>query len=251
MIRRTFLILIAALSLAAAVPTPAPTSSPTSRPAGIDDATWQRMLEIDAKAAQVTDLVADFEQRKFTAMLKKPLVSTGEILVRGSSMLWKTRQPEPGALQINEREVRMYYPAQKSIEVYQIREKLGQLAASPLPRLAALQQHFTFRPLPLAELKETDDAKFFAVEMAPIDPELAEHVERIRVLLDSGRGLIVRLEMLDADGDRTEISFSRIRTNVGVTDEQLRIDAPPGVKVTRPLAELEGAPADAPQGDAR
>ena len=119
------------------------------------------------------------------------------------------------------------------------------------PRLATLQQHFTFRPLPISEMKETDEEKFFAVAMAPIDPDLAEHIERIRVLLETGRGLIVRMEMLDADGDRTEISFSRIRTNVGLKGEQLRIDAPADVKVTRPLAELEGTPADSTQGDVK
>ena len=249
MIRRVLLILLAALAPAA--PAPAPAAAPTSRPAGIDDASWQRMLDIDARAADVTDLIAAFEQRKFTAMLKKPLVSTGEIRVRGSSMLWETRRPEPNALQVNEQEVRIYYPAQKTIEVYQIREKLGQLAASPLPRLAALQEHFGFRPLPLSEMKETDTAKFFAVEMAPIDPDLREHVERVRVLLDATRGLIVRLEMLDADGDRTEISFSDIRTNVGLNDAQLRIDATDSVKVTRPLAGLEGEPADPSQGNGK
>ena len=83
---------------------------------------------------KIADLTADFEQQKFTAMLKKPLISSGAVAVRGSAMLWKTRKPEPSELQIDQKEVRIYYPAQETIEVYQVEQKLGQLAASPLPR---------------------------------------------------------------------------------------------------------------------
>jgi outer membrane lipoprotein-sorting protein len=222
-------------------------ASQTTRPTGVDEASWRRMLEIDAKAGEVKDLVADFEQQKITAMLRKPLLSSGQVFVRGSAMLWKTRKPEASELQINEKEVRIYYPSQKTIEVYQIRQKLGQLAASPLPRLATLREHFVFKPLPLSEMKESDEGRFFAVEMTPIDPELGEHVETVRVLLDATRGLIVRFEMSDADGERTVITFSNVRTNVGLKDEQLAIDAPADMKVTRPLAGIEGEPGEAEQ----
>ena len=216
--------------------------APTSRPANLDPALWQRMLEIDQRAGAITDLTADFEQQKFTALLKKPLVSTGQVFVRGSAMLWDTRKPEHNVLQITDREARIYYPAQKTIEVYAVQQKLGQLAASPLPRLSVLLQHFTFEPLALSEMGEKDDTNFLALKMTPTQAELRDHIEQVRVLLDARRGLIVRLEMRDPDGDRTSVVFSSVKTNVGLKDEQLQIDAPAGVKTTRPLAALEADP---------
>ena len=236
------LCLILPILLAADAPT-TPTTPPTSRPANVDPAAWQRMLDIDARAGKIEDLTADFEQQKFTAMLKKPLVSSGVVAVRGSAMLWDTRKPESSQLQIDTKEVRIYYPAQRTIEVYQIQQKLGQLAASPLPRLAVLREHFSFEPIPVGEMGEKDDTateNFFAVRMTPIDPELREHVEAVRVLLDAQRGLIIRLEMRDPDGDRTLISFANVKTNVGLKDGDLRIAAPADVKITRPLAAVEG-----------
>jgi outer membrane lipoprotein-sorting protein len=222
----------------------APETQPTSRPANVDPATWQRMLAIDAKAGEIKDLVADVEQQKFTAMLKKPLVSSGRVFVRGSAMLWDTTKPEPSVLQITDKEVRIYYPAQKTIEVYRIQEKLGQLAASPVPRLSVLREHFTFEPIKPSETGEPDradaDQNHFAVRLVPIDPELRQHVEAVRVLLDARRGLIIRLEMRDSDGDRTLVSFSNVKTNTGLGDADLQIHAPAGVKVTRPLAAVEG-----------
>lgn len=245
---RPFMLLVPLL-LAAQAPSPAtpaaPAAAPASRPADVDPAAWQRMLDIDARAGKIADLTADFEQQKFTAMLKRPLVSSGVVAVRGANMLWQTRKPEPSMLQIDPREVRIYYPAQKTIEVYQVEQRLGQLAASPVPRLAVLREHFDFAPIPVAEMGEADDSRFFAVRMTPTDTALREHVEAVRVLLDARRGLIVRLEMRDSDGDRTLISFSNVKTNVGLTDGDLRIAAPTDVTITRPLAAVEGKDADA------
>jgi outer membrane lipoprotein-sorting protein len=212
---------------------------PASKPAAIDVATWQRMLDIDRKAAEIEDLVADFEQQKFTPMLRKPLVSSGRVFVRGSSMLWETDKPQRGSLQITPDEVRIYYPSEKTIEVYRIEEKLGQLAASPLPRLETLQKNFTFVPLPLAEMGESSEADFLSLRLTPVQAELREHVEEVRVLLDARSGLMMKLEMRDLDGERTVIHFTNARPNAGLRDEDLRINAPADVKITRPLQALE------------
>jgi outer membrane lipoprotein-sorting protein len=230
--RRSLLLLLVLLTIAADAP-------PASKPATIDDATWQRMLDIDAKAAAITDLTSDFEQQKFTSMLKKPLKSSGRVLVRGSSMLWETTAPQPNVLQITAEEVRIYFPSEKTIEVYKVEQKLGQLAASPLPRLATLQKHFAFEPLPLTEMGEQDASSFLSLKLTPLQAELREHVEQVRVLIDARTGLMAKLEMRDPDGDRTLITFSNAKPNTGLSDEELRIHAPADVKITRPLAAIE------------
>ena len=52
------------------------------------------------------------------------------------------------------------------------------------------------------------------------------------------RGVASEFEMVDPDGEHTIIRFSNVRTNVNLTDDALKIDAPAGTKVVRPL---EGA----------
>ena len=214
-------------------------AEPTSKPAAIDDQTWQRMLDTDRKAAAVEDLTADFEQQKFTAMLKKPLVSSGKVFVKGSAMLWDTKSPQTSVLQITADEVRMYYPAEKTIEAYKVEQKLGQLAASPLPRLESLLKYFTFEPLPLSEFNETNAGDFLALKLTPTQAELREHVEQVRVLIDTRSGLMSKLEMRDPDGDRTAITFSNAKPNTKLADRDLQINAPPETKITRPLQALE------------
>jgi outer membrane lipoprotein-sorting protein len=76
---------------------------------------------------------------------------------------------------------------------------------------------------------------------------LREHVEQIRVLLDTTTGLIEKLEMTDPDGDRTLIAFSSAKLNTGLRDDQLQIKAPVDVKITRPLGAIEGQPNQEPK----
>jgi outer membrane lipoprotein-sorting protein len=205
----------------------APTTTPTTNPA-----LWNRLVEIDSRAQQITDLMADFDQQKFTTLLKKPLISRGQVRVAGATMRWDTAKPEPSVMLIDEKEVKLYYPNQKTLEVYALGQQFGSLAASPLPKLSVLREHFAF---------ESDDpaAEQISVRLTPTDKALQEHVERVTVLLEAARGLVLRGEIEDADGDKTVMTFTNIRTNSGVKESDLRLEVPPDVKITRPLGALE------------
>jgi outer membrane lipoprotein-sorting protein len=226
-------------------------SSPKQPPAGVDAALWSRMVAIDERAGRIQSLVADFEQRKFTALLKRPLVSSGVVRVKGSTMRWDTRQPHGSVLLITEREVRIFYPDPPPgvVEIYGIDQRMGELAASPLPRLAVLKDRFSFQQVPTAELDpKVDPARFLALRMTPIDPALREHVREVRVLLDVSAGYIVRAEMTDADGDRTLLHFTSVTLNTIAGEIDLKV--PAGAKVTRPLEGIEGPPGGSEQRSA-
>ena len=209
-----------------------------TRPAGIDAPLWDRMTAVDAKADKIDDLTADFEQRKFTPLLKKPLISKGTVRAKGASMLWDTQSPEPTIMRVDEKELRLYYPNQKTVEIYPISGQLGALAASPLPRLSALLPHFTFAPASPKDLGEEDRPDRLAIRMTPIDKELAEHVESVTVLIDTERGFILVFQLIDADGERTVIRFSHMKTNTHLDDSRLRLNLPAEVKTVRPLENL-------------
>jgi outer membrane lipoprotein-sorting protein len=235
------------LALAAAL-WAAPTTAPATSPA-TDPALWKRMVEIDARGAEVRDLTADFEQRKFTALLRKPLVSSGAIRVRGSAMRWDTQLPEPTVLAIDEKEVRLYYPRQKTLEVYAIDQRFSSLAASPLPRLEVLRRFFSFERIAVKSFESgLDETSGLALRLTPINQALGEHIEAVRVLLEVKTGLIQQAETIDVDGDRTLLVFSRPRTNTGLEEKDVRLEIPAGVKVSRPLQGLEGQAPPARRG---
>jgi outer membrane lipoprotein-sorting protein len=210
--------------------------SPTDPPAGVDEKLWKLLVEVDSRGAQVKDLKADFTQQKFTPLLKKPLTSTGTILIKGSASLWHTTQPEPTVMRIDDKELRLLYPRQKVLEVYPTGQKMASLAASPFPRLDVLKKHFTFEQIPTKDLDPAaKDGDTLALRMQPTEPDLRKHIDEVRVLLQVSTGFVLKAVTVDSDGDRVVLSFSNIRINGGVPDRELELVVPTGVKVTRPL----------------
>lgn len=193
--------------------------------------------DIDARAGRAADLAGRFRQEKFTALLKKPLVSTGRIRMKASVVRWDTQAPEPGVLYSDGREIRMYYPNQSTVEIYPIDGRISDLAASPLPRLALLREHFKIEPLPDKHVSEgeRDERKFVNLKLTPTDAFLSEHVDEVRVSLEIAAACVVRVEVFDADGDHTLIRFTDLKTNTGIREGDLALVLPAGTKVSRPL----------------
>lgn len=216
---------------------------PVSPPPGLDGQTWQRMIAIDAKVARIADLTADFEQQKFTPLLKKPMVSSGLVRAKGDAMFWDTRTPEPTLMRVDGKEVSIYYPQQKTVEIYPIGGQLSAVAASPLPRLATLLGLFSFAPASAKDFGLGDDTAHLALRLTPVDESLRTHVSAVIVLIDTDRGFISTFTMVDADGERTVIRFSNVKTNTNLDDSRLRLSLPPDVKTVRPLENAGEPPA--------
>ena len=71
---------------------------------------------------------------------------------------------------------------------------------------------------------------------------LKDHIERVRALLDPEAPAIVALEMADADGDRTVLRFSAVRTNTGLVASDVTLDLPAGVAISYPLGPAAADP---------
>jgi outer membrane lipoprotein-sorting protein len=203
-----------------------------------EDAALMRQLEeINGRTVLIRDLSADFEQRKFTPLLKSPMVSNGSVRVKGSVVKWDTVKPEASVMRIDERELRIYYPAHKVVEVYPIGEDMRRLSSSPLPRLDNIRKQFTIARSDPTELDPGADAtKVVGVVMTPTSPEIKDHVRTVKVIIDMRAAYATHMEVTDSDGERTLIVFSKVQLNAGLTDRDVALEVPAGVSVTRPLS---------------
>ena len=241
--RRSVVYLLTLLLLGASLRAADAPAMPTEDPALI-----KRLQAVDARAGDVQDLFAHFKQEKFTALLKRPLVSSGTVRVKGTKVKWDTEKPEPAVLYLDAAQIKLYYPKQKLVEIYPIDRRLSDLAASPLPRLQTLRQHFWIEQIPLKEFGTAGatDEQQIALKLTPKDASLAEHVQFVRVLLDVKNAHILTAETTDAadvgeEADRTLITFSDVKTNAGLKDQDLDLVVPKGTKESRPLEGVTGA----------
>ncbi len=232
------LIFAAATTLTQPQPQPAPKETPKEVQAQPSDLTT-RLDALDKKIAAIKDLSADFEQQKKTILLKKPMVSSGTIKLKGAKTRWDTKKPHETIMTIDASEVRIFYPEQKTVEVYPIQGDMARLASSPLPRIATIREHFDIKEAkptdldPKADPKATGD--LLAISLTPKTDELKEHIKSIRVLIDAATACAKSVEITDADGDQTTITFTNVKLDSGVTDKDVDLVTPAGTTTSRPL----------------
>ncbi len=214
--------------------TPPGAESPDNNGAETERRFEARLEAFDRAIAGVTDLRANFRQEKHTPLLRRPMVSTGTVLVRGERARWDTREPRPSTMTLAAGEIRIYYPDARVVEIYQAQGEMREVAASPLPRLKDLRERFEIREIPAIEVDGGADADMFAARLEPRNDGLREHIDFIRVLIDPATPCIRILEIVDPDGERTRVELTDVRVSTGIKDEELALTPPKGVREIRP-----------------
>ncbi len=189
----------------------------------------ERLQQLDRQAQTIKDLTADFREEKFTTLLRKPLVSSGRVFVKGKQTRWHTTAPRESTLFTNEARVAIYFPSRATMEVYPIDQRLRALIVSPVPRIATLQRHFDI------DMAPEQPTHHLNLRLTPKDDSLKDFVVEIRVSVDLPLGLATRIEMWDPEGDRTVITFDRVHTNVNLSDDDVAYHVPVGTKIVHPL----------------
>lgn len=206
----------------------------TTQPAPTDlDA---RLTAIDAKAGAIRDLRARFVQQRTSALLAEPITTEGEVLSAGGAVLWRSTTPHSGETRtlIRDGRLRIYSPRRKTVEEYPISGRLGELAASPLPRLSLLRELFEIAEDPAAGAGLPGSGGL-PLRLTPKGDEVRRYVGHVRVRVDEARGVLTAFELTDPDGESTTLEFRDTRTNPGLSPRDLDLDVPPGTPTLRPL----------------
>jgi outer membrane lipoprotein-sorting protein len=206
----------------------------------------QRQLKaIEAATAEVTDLQADFIQRRYTPLLKRPMVSKGTVVAVENRMRWDTVSPSKSSMLVGPTSIELFYPADALIEVYPVDRGFMDLAGVPMPKLSGLQARFDIYLLTTRDLdSEADPEQFLAIELIPKTQDLRDYVTSVKMLIDQHRSLATKVIMTGPDGDRTAISFSNIQINTGIDATRTHLSAPEGTRRVMPMGD---ASADVPE----
>ncbi len=201
----------------------------------------KRVAAMDAKMSVITDLTADFEQKKKTALLKKPLVSRGTLVCKGETVLWRTASPRKSEMLVcggGDGKITVYYPDDSLAEVYPMGSQFRDAAGGPLPRLSKLKETFDIAEMEAKQVSPGMETREFAgriaLRLTPKSEELKKHVASVRVLIDDSVPCAERIVIVDPEGDETELRFSAVKVNTGKKDADVELKLPEGTKVSTP-----------------
>ncbi|MCX5691418.1 MAG: outer membrane lipoprotein carrier protein LolA [Planctomycetota bacterium] len=229
---------------AATAPQTVPPAPPAAAPA--IDSFEQRLASIDTRIALITDMRADFEQTRKTALLKKPLISRGTLVCKNDRILWHTTHPRESTMLVAGENVTVHYPADKLAEIYPMGARFKDAVGGPLPRLAKLRETFELSELspdkvvPGTDIGDTTTR--LAIKLTPRTAALRQYIDSVRVLIDTKVPCADRIVIVDPDGEETQLYCFNLRINTGVKDSELELKLPPETKINRPAGDSK-APA--------
>jgi len=158
--------------------------------AGAAQETSQRALTMLSKQAQPLPLTVTFEQRKYLAGLPRALVSSGSITIKEDEILWQTQKPQAQTLKITEQGI--FKGSEQTSATGS--ETIAELLLAILQQdQVVLRQQFSL----------SLDGN--CVEMTPNSEVLVNVMQRI---LSCGDGRVERVELQEANGNKTEIDFA-------------------------------------------
>jgi outer membrane lipoprotein carrier protein len=178
---------------------------------------------LEERHRRVADLTARFVQIYRSGILGREVVERGTVsLKRPGRMLWEYRDPERKTFVSDGRSFYFYVPADRQVIV---RDQAGQrgVAVELLSGQLDILGRFDvgLEPTPAGGQR-----------LRLVPRELDPDVERVYLELDPA-GRIGAIEILDAQGSRSEFRFEAIRENVGLSDSLFHFRIPSGVEVFR------------------
>ncbi|HKZ17454.1 MAG TPA: outer membrane lipoprotein carrier protein LolA [Geobacteraceae bacterium] len=163
----------------------------------------------------ITDFTADITQDKQISLMKKKMTASGVVRFRKPDTFYmELYSPYASRLLLSDTLMTMVLPAEG------VRQKMV------LPREESLKRWFTYLERPVKALPDGVDVRAETRGRnvtVQIFPKKKGTVKELKVtFLENGK--ISRLAIEERNGDRTVISFRNMRTNIGLTEKDFRLE---------------------------
>lgn len=212
---------IIAFVLAEAAPGVAP--SPPN-----DESVQQIVARVQAHYDQLRDFEADFTQRVVHQIMHKTIEEYGTVAFkRPGRMRWEYEDPEK--LLVTDGETSYFYvPEDRQVIVSH--NPGGALALAPESPLSVIMGET--RLVDAFDVTDSDTPPAMGgrvLRLIPRRPQ--EEFREAEIEVNPTDGQVLRVSLLDYQGNRTEFFFENIRENRGLSDWLFRFEIPPGVDI--------------------
>lgn len=182
---------------------------------------------------QTRDVSADFFQTYANKLYKRTDRSKGHVVFKKPGMMrWDYAEPNGKVIVSNGKKLLVYEPGEDGEKGQVVEQRINDAqlpqALSFLMGDGKLADSFTFR---LLDAKREGYASGDVVELSPKQP--TPHYERILFYVErsaSLRGLVRRVVIIDASGNRNRFDFSALKFNTGVAAKHFEWTPPPGTR---------------------
>jgi outer membrane lipoprotein carrier protein len=203
--------------LASAAPAP-------SGPAAMNPDVKALVDRMQAFYEKVQDFTADFSQSYTYKMAKRIQTSTGKVTFKKPGMMrWEYEKPTPKTFVLAGDRAYTYDP--QAMLLTKAAFDQSQLSASVtfLFGTGKLEKEFTISRVDCPKCTGT------LLELLPLKPD--PRFKKVRLEVDPKTAQVLRSIVYDPDGSENAITFSNLKTNVGVNKDVFVLNAPEGTQI--------------------
>lgn len=231
--------LLAAAGAQEPVPVPVPGPEPVQDPAVLARA--QALLRAHAdRSRAVRVLVADYVQRRTTALLKEPLLSRGEFLFvrEPACVVFRAAAPRPSVVRLTATTYEVFRPLQQQLERFHLDgpELAHGLFAAVGGDVDRLLRDFVVT----ACAPDGADAARVQLQFAPRSAAARERLRELILTLRVAEGALAAVAYRDPAGDLVAIEFDHMRADPP-SPPSGRLEVPPGTRVVEHAARRKRA----------
>ena len=155
---------------------------------------------------QINTLQASFVQQQFYSFMKMPVVRKGKFFIAKDRLAWDVEEPSPSRILVIEKEAYLYYPRLNHLKRIDLRaSRLMGEVVSNLSMFCRVDVSELSRIYKISQRHQN-------LELIPRNEIVRRMIARIHIVLDE-RGLAKEVKIYAPDGDRVEISFTKMQLN--------------------------------------
>jgi outer membrane lipoprotein-sorting protein len=187
---------------------------------------------ISEKQSRIETLTAIFSQRRETALVQEPLLSSGIVkFKRPSRVFFAYTEPTPMEIYLDGKRVNIYDPARSQAERYTLSpvsrvgfylQSVTRIFQQTLEQLTA---DYSIRPLP------PDRADCYRFRLHPRKEAMEEVVKEVELRIDKASGAILTFDWIEPSQERLILEFQKLQINPPLTDQDLKINLPPSGQI--------------------
>jgi outer membrane lipoprotein carrier protein len=208
-----------------------------SPPPPMDPELAAAIQRFDGAQDKIERISAHFKEVKSIALLKDPVVQSGEFYhTKPDKFLWEYKTPTEKLLVLDAKGIIAYYPHEKRAE--EIKTRFGKRIVKYLG-LGSVLEDLTGE----YEMALSHDNQIPGTDLLVLQPKgkrIQKRLAEIRIWLDREINQPRALEYIEADGDRTHLDFDQITINPDISLSKYEIKLPEGVTVTNTLSGFFG-----------
>jgi outer membrane lipoprotein-sorting protein len=204
------------------------------------------LQRLDNAANHFESMSATVTYLTHTDVIDENATETGEVVMKKAGPgelqgLINFTAPNPRSVTFEKRNVQIYYPKIKTVQVYDLEEHGEQLDKFLMIGFGTsgteLAKDYTMTVLDTDKVKETPGVQAVHLELNPKSGKIQKYVKKLELWIavpEHGDPYPLREKITEPSGDSRTMTYGNLKINPQLPPDALKLKLPPGVKTERP-----------------